>query len=109
MKKYILLLDLKNDPLLIDEYEKHHKNIPAAIKKSILDAGIIEMNLFRFNDRLVMEIIAKDDFSFENKNAIDQNNEDVQRWESLMSNYQKTLPNTPNGVKWVLTEQIFSL
>lgn len=33
MKKYILLLDLKNDPLLIDEYEKHHKNIPAAIKK----------------------------------------------------------------------------
>ncbi len=109
MKKYILLLDLKNDPLLIDEYEKHHKNIPAAIKKSILDAGIIEMNLFRFNDRLVMEIIAKNDFSFENKNTIDQNNEDVQRWESLMSNYQKTLPNTPNGVKWVLTEQIFSL
>ena len=109
MQKFILLLDLKNQTELINEYEEHHKNIPLEIKKSILEAGIFEMNLFRFEDRLVMEILADDQFSFENKNRIDQNNQDVQRWETLMSKYQKTLPNTPDGVKWVLTKQIFSL
>jgi L-rhamnose mutarotase len=109
MKKYILLLDLKDDPELIQTYEEHHKQIPEAITKSILEAGIVEMNLFRFQDRLVMEILAQDQFSFEKKNQIDHNNQEVQNWELLMSKYQKNLPNAPKGVKWVLTEQIFSL
>jgi L-rhamnose mutarotase len=56
-----------------------------------------------------MEILAQDQFSFEKKNQIDQNNQEVQNWELLMSKYQKNLPNAPKGVKWVLTEQIFSL
>lgn len=109
MKKFVLLLDLRDDPTLIQEYEQHHQNIPEAIKDSILEAGIIEMNLFRFNDRLVMEIIAEDEFSFEKKSQIDQNNLEVQKWETLMLNYQKLIPNTPEGTKWVLANQIFSL
>jgi hypothetical protein len=40
---------------------------------------------------------------------MDTHNPAVQVWESLMSNYQKTIPGTPEGTKWVLAHPIFSL
>ena len=68
MKKYILFLDLVNDEKMISEYIDYHKDIPLAIKKSIFDSGIISMEIYRFHDRMVMEIKANDDFNFEHKN-----------------------------------------
>jgi L-rhamnose mutarotase len=109
MKKYILFLDLVNDEKLISEYIGYHKDIPLAIKNSILDAGIISMEIYRFHDRMVMEIKANDDFSFEHKNELDRNNSQVIDWEKLMSTYQKNIPGSPENVKWVLAENIFKL
>lgn len=109
MKRYILLLDLVNDEKLISEYINYHKDIPAAIKNSIFESGITSMEIFRFQDRLVMEIIADEDFSFERKNKLDVNNSQVVAWEKLMSAYQKSIPGTPENVKWVLAENIFKL
>jgi L-rhamnose mutarotase len=40
---------------------------------------------------------------------MDSLNPAVQAWETLMSNYQKTIPGTPAGAKWVLANTIFSL
>ena len=109
MKKYILLLDLVNDEKLISEYVDYHKDIPLAIKNSILDSGIISMEIYRFHDRMVMEIKANDDFSFEHKNELDINNSQVLSWEKIMSTYQKNIPGSPDNVKWVLAENIFKL
>ena len=109
MKKYILFLDLVNDEKLISEYIDYHKDIPLAIKKSIFDSGIISMEIYRFHDRMVMEIKANDDFNFEHKNELDINNSQVISWEKLMSTYQKNIPGSPENVKWVLAENIFKL
>ena len=109
MKKYILFLDLVNNEKLIAEYINYHKDIPAAIKNSIFESGITSMEIYRFQDRLAMEIIANEDFSFEHKNEMDLNNSHVVAWEKLMSNYQKSIPGTPENVKWVLAENIFKL
>lgn len=109
MKKYILFLDLINDENLISEYINYHKEIPLAIKKSIFDSGIISMDIYRFHDRLAMEIKVNDDFSFELKNQLDMNNSQVIAWEKLMSTYQKSIPGAPGNVKWVLAENIFKL
>ncbi len=109
MKRYILFLDLVNDEKLISEYINYHKEIPVAIKNSIFESGITSMEIFRFQDRLVMEIIANEDFSFESKNELDLNNSQVIAWEKLMSSYQKIIPGTPENVKWVLAENIFKL
>jgi len=109
MQQFILFLDLKNDPELIREYEKYHEPIPDEIKKSILESGIESMKMFRFENRLCMEIVADNEFSFAKKNEMDTTNSAVQVWESLMSNYQKTIPGTPEGAKWVLAHPIFSL
>ena len=43
MQKFTLLLDLKNDPQLIEEYENIHKEIPAYIAKTIKDSGITKV------------------------------------------------------------------
>lgn len=109
MQRFILFLDLKDDPELIKEYEKYHESIPAEIEKSIFSSGIESMQIFRFENRLCMEILANDEFSFAKKGEMDSLNPAVNAWENLMSNYQKTIPGTPQGVKWVLAHTIFSL
>jgi L-rhamnose mutarotase len=109
MQRFILFLDLNNDPELIREYEKYHESIPAEIEESILSSGIESMHIFRFENRLCMEILANDDFNFAKKGEMDSLNPAVQAWETLMSNYQQTIPGTPEGVKWVLAQTLFSL
>ena len=64
MQRFILFLDLKDDPELIKEYEKYHESIPVEIEESILSSGIESMHIFRFENRLCMEIISNDEFSF---------------------------------------------
>ena len=50
-KKYILALDLKDDEQLIKEYEEHHRNVWPEIKKSIIDSGIENMQIYRIGTK----------------------------------------------------------
>ena len=111
MKKYCLALDLQNDPALIEEYEYWHKteNRRPEIMKSILDAGITNMEIYRTGNRLFMIMETTDDFSFERKSAMDAINPQVQEWEKLMWKFQAPLPWTKAGEKWVLMDKIFQL
>ena len=109
MKRYCLALDLVDDEKLIAEYEGHHQHVSPEIKKSITDAGIEVMDLFRVGNRLFMIMEVTDDFSFEAKEMADAANEKVQVWEQLMWKYQQPLPTAKPGEKWVLMKQIFSL
>jgi L-rhamnose mutarotase len=109
MKRHCLALDLKDDAALIAEYEEHHRNVWPEILKSIKEAGIEQMEIYRTGNRLFMIMETNDDFSFENKAAMDTDNERVQQWEQLMWKYQQRLPIAKPGEKWVLMEKIFSL
>lgn len=109
MKRYTLALDLVNDPALIREYEAYHKDVWPEIKKSILDSGILSMEIYRVENRLFMIIEASDEFSFETKKHMDEFNPKVQEWEQLMWKFQQPLPFAKPGEKWVLMEKIFSL
>ena len=65
MKRYSLTLDLKNDPELIRQYEEHHKAVWPEILSSIKDAGIENMEIYRYGTALFMLMEVNDDFSFE--------------------------------------------
>jgi L-rhamnose mutarotase len=109
MRRYCLALDLKGDAALIAEYEAYHRNVWPEILKSIKDAGIEQMEIYRTGNRLFMIMEVNDNFNFEKKAKADTANEKVQEWEKLMWKYQQALPAAKPGEKWVLMEKIFEM
>lgn len=107
--RYCLALDLKDDPALIAEYERHHDHIRPDIEASIRGSGITGMDIYRIENRLFMIMETDETFSFDAKAAADAANPAVQVWENLMWTYQQALPSSPPGEKWVLMKQIFQL
>ncbi|QNF32974.1 L-rhamnose mutarotase [Adhaeribacter swui] len=111
MKRYCLALDLHDNPELIAQYEHWHKpeNFRPEIKQSILEAGITNMELYRFGTRLFMIMETDDTFTFERKAALDAANSQVQDWENFVWQFQKPVPGAKPGEKWVLMDNIFKL
>lgn len=109
MKKYCLALDLLDDLELIEAYKKHHKNVWPEIIKSIKNSRILNLEIYNISNRLFMIMEVHDTFSFAKKSIMDADNPKVQEWETLMWKYQKALPTSKNGEKWVLMDQIFKL
>lgn len=109
MQKFCLALDLVDDEELIAEYERFHKKVWPEIIKSIKDAGINNMEIYRTGNRLFMIIEASDDFSFEKKDKMDAINSKVQAWEELMWTFQQALPWSKPGEKWMIMNKIFQL
>ena len=107
MKRYCLAVDLVDDPQMIAEYEGYHKKIQPEIHKSITDAGITVMDIYRVGNRLFMIMEVREGFSFEEKDQMDQSNPRVQEWENLMWKYQQPLPFAKPGEKWVLMKKMF--
>jgi L-rhamnose mutarotase len=107
--RYCLALDLKDDPNLIAQYEAWHRNVPTDIIKSIREAGIEVLDIYRVGNRLFMILEGNAHFSFEQKAAMDAANPSVQAWETLMWQFQQALPFAPEGVKWMVMEKIFEL
>jgi len=111
MKRQCFALDLKDDPALITEYEYWHRaeNSWPDIKKSIIDSGIIDMQIYRTGNRLFMIIETDDNFSNEEKSALDAQNPKVQEWEQLMWRFQQPLPWATDGEKWISMDRIYKL
>lgn len=106
-RTFCLTLDLKNNQQLIEEYDTYHKSVHPKKLQSFSDAGIISMELYRWENRLCMIIVVDSSFSFERKADLDAKNPFVQEWENLISTYQQQLPGTTKNVKWQLMKKIF--
>jgi L-rhamnose mutarotase len=109
MRRYCLTLDLKDDPQLIAEYEKHHRKIWPEITASIRESGIEDMEIYLLGTRMFMIMEVSESFSFEKKAAADRENPKVQEWEQLMWKFQQALPQAKVGEKWLRMERIFKL
>ncbi len=108
-QRFCLALDLKDDQQRIAEYELHHKTVWPEILKSIRQAGIQQMEIYRTGNRLMMIIEADESFTFEKKSIADAANPNVQAWEQLMWTYQQALPFAKPGEKWMVMKNIFRL
>lgn len=109
MKKYCLALDLKDDPVLIDQYKAHHKKVWPEITQSLIDSGIENAEIYCVGNRLFMILEVIDSFSFEQKEQMDNANRKVQEWEELMWKYQQKMPWAKENEKWVLMDKIYEL
>lgn len=109
IRRFCLTLDLVNDPKLISEYEEMHRQVWPEIIQSIKSSGIANMEIYRFEQRLMMIMEVVDSFSFELKSQSDLQDAKVQEWERLMWKYQQAVPGAKPGEKWVLMNKIFEL
>lgn len=111
MKRLCYALDLRNEPALIAEYEYWHKaeNGWPEIRKSIINAGITDMQIYRTGNRLFMIMDTSDDYNPTIKAVADLADTKVQEWEHLMWKFQQPLPWAAEGEKWVLMDKIFQL
>ncbi len=107
--RYCLALDLQPDPALIAGYEDWHTKVWPEIKQSLYESGIFDMEIYRVENRLFMIMETAPEFTFENKAALDDSNEMVQKWETMMSQFQLPIPGGKPGEKWRLMDRIFSL
>lgn len=111
MTRHCLFLDLVDDPELIAQYRQWHApgGPPAAVTRSIREAGILDMEIWQAGDRLVMVMETGPAFDPRAKAARDAANPDVRAWEALMDRFQSRLAFASEGVKWVPAERIYAL
>lgn len=111
MTRHYFALDLHNDAEAIRTYEAWHRpdRIWPEIVASIRAAGVLDMEIFRTGNRLVLVMEVGPDFDAAAKAAADAADPRVQAWEQLMEEFQQHLPWAGEGQKWVPMRQIFSL
>ena len=108
--RHCLLLDLKDDPALIEQYEAHHRKIWPEVAEHLRRQGVTGMEIYRLGTRLCM-LMETDDERFDADRMAQAQTEDprLSAWETLMWNFQAPTPWTPPGRKWVAATRIFDL
>lgn len=100
------VLDLESDRDLIAAYEARHA--PGAVWPEVLrhirQQGVLEMEIWRAADRLVMLCEVSEDYP----RPLPPHSRVVQ-WENEMLLYQKPLPAASPDAKWLEMKRIFIL
>ena len=104
----VLALDLKDDPALIAEYEKYHREVWPEVSAHLARHGVVAMTIHRLGTRMVM-IMTTDDAVFDAARFAETTMKDpvMAEWETLMWKFQAPTPWTPKGEKWTAMEKIF--
>ena len=109
MQRFCLMLDLRPDPALIEQYIAHHRAVWPEIQESIRDAGVLDMQIYNSGNRLFMIMDTTDDFTPERKAAMDAANPRVLEWERLMGRFQQVDEAANPTTRWVRTDKVFQL
>lgn len=104
---FVLICDLKDDEEAIQAYVECHEAVDPAIIQSLHDSGILQMSIYRWQNRLTMILVGDEHFSFSKKAKLDNANKKVQEWEAFLGQYQTNLPGTPDNWRWQLMSPIF--
>lgn len=109
-KRYVLTLDLKDDPQGIEAYERHHRAVWPEVVRSLRKVGVRAMDIYRLERRLVMVIDAEPGFDlrlgFAAHRASDPR---CAEWEELMKAFQQPPPGARPGEMWARMEPVFHL
>lgn len=110
-RRLCFALDLKDDAALIAEYEAWHtpEQIWPEIPELLRAAGILDLEIFRCGDRLAMVMEVEEGFSLTRYAELASANNKARAWEELMERFQRRLPFTADGEKWVSMRRIFCL
>ncbi|WP_144151448.1 L-rhamnose mutarotase [Paraburkholderia sp. BCC1885] len=105
---YCLALDLRDDPAVLAEYDRYHREVWPEVLAHLRASGIHDMTIWRRENRLVMLIDAPEDFRPEQLAIGAGTPARVKEWETLMSYFQQPLPHSTK-IEWTPLAQVFRL
>lgn len=110
-KRYYQTLDLKNDANLIEMYRQRHQKgfYWDEVGAGIREIGVLEMEIFIYNQHLVMVVETALDFDWE-KSFEKLSEMPIQiKWEEYMAMFQDADSKASSSEKWQRMERIFQL
>lgn len=110
-KRYCKILELKDDPQLIEEYKRVHAkgNAWTEITQGMREVGIIDMEIYLFKNRLFMIMDTVADFDHDKAMAELAKKHRQSEWEAFVSKFQKSSKKATADEKWQLIERIYKL
>ena len=109
MKRYCQTLELANDEELIRKYVEVHAQVWPEVMAGQREVGILDMQIYRYQNRVFMICDTVDDFDWERDMALLATLPRQAEWEAYVAEYQGCDSSLPSASKWHLMEQIFHL
>lgn len=108
LKTYVYLLDLIDDPLRIEKYLQHHKNVGPRIPEKLKELGVLSNRILRLKNRLVCVLTVADSFDPQTDLAKYTQDQVCKKWDDLMKQFQQKAPGAQPDEWWALAEEIYS-
>jgi L-rhamnose mutarotase len=103
------MVDLKNDPAVIEAYKEHHRRVWPEVLRSLKRAGIADMTIYILGRRLVMVVDTDRDDVRACFAAHVTSHPRIAEWEALMKSMQEPPPGSENGEWWAMMQPVFRL
>lgn len=111
VKRFCRTMELKNDSALIAEYEVRHSQpeIWPEVLKGMRQVGILEMEIYRWGNKLFMIVETPVDFDWDTAMAKLATLPRQQEWEDYMSIFQQCKEGDTAEDKWKMMPRIFHI
>ena len=111
VKRYVQTMDLKNDPELMARYQQVHsrEGVWQEILDGIREVGILEMDIYLLDGRLVMIVETPLDFDWDEAMARLATLPRQQEWEAYVAQFQQCDASATSNEKWKMMNRIFHL
>ena len=110
MSRYVLTLDLRDDPAAIAAYRDHHRQVWPEVQDSLRRAGVRYMEILIHGRRLVMILELNNGLNLRQVFADHAaSHPRVQEWERLMQSLQEPASGAPPGEWWAVMDPVFHL
>jgi L-rhamnose mutarotase len=110
MKTFGLTLDLKDDPEVIEEYKRYHRDVWPEVEEALKTIGVEAMEIYLLGRRMFMHLETADDFVPETdfpKHL--QLHPQCQEWDDLMRTFQEKAPGGKPDEWWAMMERVYNL
>lgn len=110
-KRYVQTMDLNDDTELIRRYREAHdkEHFWREIGEGIKQVGILEMEIYILNNRLVMIVDTPADFDWDKAMTKLATLPRQSEWELYVSAFQQCAANATSDEKWNMMERMFYL
>lgn len=107
-KRLCLALDLRDDAATIAEYDRIHAAgaVPAPVNANLRRAGILDMEIWRVANRLVMICEVTPDF--DGFGQADNSNAEIRAWDVLTSSLQMPIKGA-DSAGWADMQRVYNL